>query len=202
MSKAKTTKNIWEEWASRRKLIIIAGDMRPEDLVSWLNATAGKRSTARVSRIIQLLQRECAIRSLNSSRTDAERLRAAKLITSISESPLELDNLLLRYWVSPRLIFLEDGPQIFYFSTRKTRDKVEMGEIAAVMCVTYLGSRDELDRIRKCSCGKYFFARRLDQLYCQTKCRVRYHQSAADFKAKRRRYQREWYHLKKSGKVK
>jgi len=202
MSKARATKNMFEAWASRHKLIIIAEGMKPEGLVSWLNGTAGRRSTARVSRIIELLQRERAIESLKSSRIAAEQLRAAKLITSVPESPLELNKLLLRYWVSPRLMFLEDGPQVVYFSTRKSRDRVEIGEIAAVMCVTYLGSRDELDRIRKCQCGKYFLARRLDQLYCQTKCRVRYHQSAADFKAKRRKYQREWYHLKKSGKVK
>ncbi|MGA8734345.1 MAG: hypothetical protein WB558_10530 [Terriglobales bacterium] len=203
MSKAKTpTRNAWINWALRHKLIIIADGTSPERLVSWLNGTAGTSSNDRVSRIIELLQKERAIHSLASSRTGAERQRAARLIASISESPLELNDLLLRYWVSPRLMFLEDGPQITYFSTGKTRDTVEMGEIGAVMCVTYLGSRDELDRVRKCQCGKYFLAHRLDQLYCQTKCRVRYHQSTDDFKAKRRKYQREWYHLKKSGKVK
>ena len=203
MSKAKMpAQNTWVDWASRHKLILIADATSPERLVSWLNGTAGTSSNARVSRLIDLLQKERAIHSLASSRTGAERARAAGLITSISESPHELDDLLLRYWVSPRLMFLEDGPQIIYFSTSKTRGKVEMGEIGAVMCVTYLGLRDELDRIRKCQCGKYFFAHRLDQLYCQTKCRVRYHQSTAEFKTRRRKYQREWYHLKKSGKVK
>jgi hypothetical protein len=195
-----------KDWMSRHKLIVLADDMtNPEHLVSWLNATVGinqKGQNARVSRIIELLQKERAIKCLANSRTDAEGQRLARLISSVSDSPLELNDLLLRYWVSPRLMFFEEGPRIVYFSTAKTRGKVHLGEIGAVMSVMNLGSRDELDRVRKCHCGKYFFARRLDQLYCSTKCRVRYHQSSAEFKTKRRRYQRNWYHLKKSGKVK
>jgi len=65
------------------------------------------------------------------------------------------------------------------------------------MGLTHLALRDELDRVRRCRCGKYFFARRLDQVYCRTKCRVLYHQSSPEFKVKRRKYQREWYHLQK-----
>jgi hypothetical protein len=190
------------EWMSSHKLVIIGADANPEALVPWLNATVGSIKNARVSRIIELLQEERAVQTLSKSRTDAERQRLSRLITSGSKSPFELNELLLRYRVSPRLMFVEDGPCIVYFSTKKARGRIAIGEIGAVMAVMHLGLRDELDRVRKCHCETYFFARRIDQIYCSPECRVRYHQSSAEFRAKRRKYQQEWYHLKKSGKVK
>jgi hypothetical protein len=183
---------------------IMVDHVRPDQLISWLNSKAGTRANAPVARIIELLQNQRDQRLLATARTDAERQRIASLITPISPRvPDELHELLFQYWVSPLLVFSNDGnPQLVYRTTPKARGKVDLGEIAAVMCVMHLGLRDEFERVRKCSCGKFFFARRLDQLYCTTTCRVKYHQSSAQFKAKRRKYQREWYHLKKSGKVK
>ena len=203
MSRFRTSANQWGDWASHHKLLILAEGATPDRLIPWLNRTPGTAANRRVSRIIELLQKERAVtlyRSLARSCTDAERLRLARLIAHVSESPFELNELLLRYWVSPRLMFLDKGPLTVYFFTAKTRHRVEMGEIGAVMCLTHLGN--DIDRVRKCNCTKYFLARRLDQVYCSTKCRVRYHQSSIEFKVKRREYQRAWYHLKKSGKVK
>jgi len=97
-------------------------------------------------------------------------------------------------------MFSAGGQHIGYASEARTG--VEPDEIGAVMCVINLGARDELGDVRQCKCKRYFLARRTDQLYCSTKCRVRYHQSSDEFKAKRREYLREWYRLKKSGKVK
>jgi len=185
---------------------LLASENTPEQVISWLNAGRKSPAKSRITRIIQLLRQQKALASLGEAKTDAERLRQLRLVKFVSgSSPLELDDLLARYWVSPRVLFFREGPRMLYATTDthgKPKEKIERNEIAAAMCVMHLAVRDELDRVRKCDCGKFFLARRLDQLYCSTKCRVRYHQSSEEFKAKRRKYLREWYRLKKSGKVK
>lgn len=185
----------------------------PDGLVYWLNKTPGTPKNARVARITQLLQAQRAVSKLPGAQTDAERQRFLKLMTSTSasrsksasRSGFELEDLLGRYWVSPRVYFREGQPVMIYHTTNlngEAKYRIEPDEIAAAMAVLQLALRDELDRIRKCSCGKFYLARRLDQLYCCTKCRVREHQSSEEFRAKRRVYLRNLYRLKKSGRVK
>lgn len=182
------------------RLLASTPENTPGQVISWLNS--GRKSPAknRIARIIQLLQQQCALVSLSEAKTDAERQRHLRLIRSVSGNPLELDDLLARYWVSPRVIFFPQGPRMLYATTEpsgKQRDKIERNEIAAAMCVMHLAVRDELDRVRKCDCGKFFLAGRLDQVYCSTNCRVRFYQSSEKFKAKRRKYLRDLYQLKK-----
>ncbi len=47
--------------------------------------------------------------------------------------------------------------------------------------------KDELDRVKLCNwCGAYFFATRVDQVFCSDRCRVDQNQSSPVFKQKRR----------------
>jgi len=173
----------------------------PDQVISWFNTGRKSPAKSRIARIIQLLQQQRALVSFDSAKTDAERQRQLRLVRSVSGNPLELDDLLARYWVSPRVIFFPKGPRMLYATTDpsgKPRDKIGTDEIAAAMCVMHLAVRDELDRFRKCDCGKFFLAGRLDQIYCSTNCRVRYYQSSEEFKAKRRKYLRDLYRLKKA----
>jgi hypothetical protein len=188
-----------------REYRLLASENTPEQLISWLNTDRENPGKSRIRRIILLLQQQKALASWGVARTDAERQRLLQLIRLVPGSPLELDGLLARYLVSPRVFPFPEGFRMFYATTDtkgKPRSEGERDEIAAAMCVLRLAVSDELDRVRKCDCEKYFLARRLDQIYCSTKCRVRYNQSSEEFKAKRRKYLREWYRLKKSGKVK
>jgi hypothetical protein len=187
-----------------REYQLLASENTPEQLISWLNAGRKTPAKSRIERITQSLKGQRALARVGAAKTDAERQRQIRLIR-VSVSPLELDDLLARYWVSPRVFFFPEGPRMLYVTTDphgKRRSKADRDEIAAAMCVMRLAVRDELDRVRKCHCGQYFLARRLDQIYCSTKCRVRYHQSSEEFKAQRRKYLREWYRLRMSGKVK
>jgi len=160
-----------------------------------------------VARLIQLLRKQRAFQSLAGSGSEADRRRLVEIIKAVDEdySTDELGNLCDRYWVSPRLKSTRDGWRMFYVSTDanlKTKDRVDPEEIAAAVYLIQLGTMgDELDRIRKCFCGKFYYANRIDKDYCSTACRVRHHQSSPEFKAERRQKLRGYYELKKSGKV-
>jgi len=180
----------------------------PTQLADWLNRTAGTDRGARVTRIIQLLQKQRALQSLAGLGSEADRRRLIEIVNGTNEdySTDELGDLCGRYWVSPRLLFTSEGPRVFYVSTDaklKTRNHVDPEELAAaIYVIQQLGTMgDELDRIRKCFCGKFYYANRIDKHYCGTACRVRQHQSSPEFKAERRQKLREYYELKKSGKV-
>ena len=177
----------------------------PSQLAEWLNQNGLTARGARVGRIIQLLQKQRAFQSLAGSGSEADRRRLVEIINAVREdySTDELGELCDRYWVSPRLQFTKDGARVFYVSTDrklKTWNHVDPAEIAAAVYVINLGTMgDELDRIRKCFCGKSYYANRIDKNFCSIACRVRRHQSSPAFKAERRRKQREYYELKKSG---
>jgi hypothetical protein len=179
----------------------------PTQLADWLNRKTGTKSGSRVARIIQLLQKQRALQSLAGPGSEADRRRLVEIIKAAKEdySIDELGRLCDRYWVSPRLKFDGQGWRIFYVSTDgnlRTKDRVDREEIAAAVYVIHIGTMgDELDRIRKCFCKKFYYANRIDKDYCSTACRVYHHQSSTEFKAKRRQKLREYYELKKSGKV-
>ena len=49
-------------------------------------------------------------------------------------------------------------------------------------------------KVRRCKqCMAWFFARRSDQQFCKPWCQRKYFQSSEEFKAKRRKYMREYY---------
>jgi hypothetical protein len=158
--------------------------------------------------MIQLLQKQRALHSLAGLGSEADRRRFVEIINATNENQSidELGDLCGRYWVSPRLQFTREGARIFYVSTDaklKTRNHVDPEELSAAIYVIQLGTMgDELDRIRKCFCGKFYRANRIDKHYCGTACRVRHHQSSPEFRAERRQKLRKYYELKKSGKVK
>ncbi len=55
-------------------------------------------------------------------------------------------------------------------------------------------TRDGLiDRIRRCSCGKWFFAQHRQRRWCTTECRHREYKSTPEWKEKRNRYMRGYY---------
>jgi len=179
----------------------------PTQLADWLNQTAGTERGTRVARIIQLLQKQRALQSLAGSGSEADRLRLIEIINAVNEdySIDELGDLCSRYWVSPRLQPTKEGWRLYYVCSDKklrTKGRVDPEEIAAAIYALQLGTMgDELDRIRRCFCGKFYRANRIDAQYCGTACRVRHHQSSPEFKAARRQKLREYYQLKKTGKV-
>jgi len=178
-----------------------------EELVVVLNRKElGAQGKTRVKQVIQLLQKWQAFMSRfgwGAAKTQAERERLIEFASAVPGDALDLDELLSRYWVSPRIVPDRGAPRIAYVvQASKGNEGAIESESGAVMCALQLFVRDELDRVRLCDCGNFYFAKRIDQRYCSTKCRVRFHQSSEEFKAKRRVYLRKLYRQNKQRKVK
>jgi hypothetical protein len=75
-------------------------------------------------------------------------------------------------------------------------------EAEAASFIISLASVRLLERLRACICGKWFFGRTFTQRFCSPTCRIRHFKSSEEWKAHRRKYMRDYYQLKKSGKVK
>ena len=79
---------------------------------------------------------------------------------------------------------------------------VPIGESLAAHGVMELARQRLFDRIRCCICGRWFFARFMHQRSCSGKCRHKNYEQSEEFKENRRKYMRNYYKLKTSGKVK
>jgi hypothetical protein len=97
---------------------VLVDEVTPEHLVSWLNSGQDSPGMLRVKKIVQLLQRHRAVQHLWKGKTDAERERTVKILASYSRTSDNLFELLSRYWVSPRVVFSESGPMMFYVTTK------------------------------------------------------------------------------------
>ena len=80
---------------------------------------------------------------------------------------------------------------------RRTNGEMQMAE-----WVIELSKSGFLDRVRRCLCGRWFFARRSDSSTCSGKCRKDQYENTAARVEKRRKNARRYYWLHKSGKVK
>ena len=56
-------------------------------------------------------------------------------------------------------------------------------------------------KVGSCTCGKYFFKKFAHQRFCSDTCRIRDNQNSPAAREYQRRKQREYYHLRKSGKA-
>jgi hypothetical protein len=163
-------------------------------------------SKRRVERIIQLLRFQKGYRSqftacLDSSEPDNGLTDI--YLDSLIECNRELSESLFNYKVIPQIHPVGNAPVLYFLSAESNGGSPEkQTEIGAVMCALQLAERDQLENVRKCSCGTFFVAGRIDQHYCSVKCRVKAHQSSDEFKAKRRKADRERYRLHCDGKVK
>ena len=79
---------------------------------------------------------------------------------------------------------------------------VTKAEMLANMALRWFLENGDITAVRMCACGSYFRAKRKNQEFCSGKCRHKKYEQTDESKEKRRVYMREYYHLKKSGKVK
>jgi hypothetical protein len=75
---------------------------------------------------------------------------------------------------------------------------VEYDDVNAVFDLAQLAQMDLLDRIKKCSCGHWMFARFSHQRFCSVRCREREFRSSPEWKEYRRKKAREYYRLHKN----
>jgi hypothetical protein len=173
-------------------------------LIELLNGNAlTTASKQRVERIIQLLRFQKGYESQLTTRLHVRDQAVADLyITSILECNFELNEKLKSYKVTPQIHPVGTAPTLYFLPVESNSRAPEEAEVGAVMCALQLAQRSQIDNVRGCLCGTFFVAGRIDQNHCCVKCRVRAHQSSEEFKAKRRKADRERYRQHRDGKVK
>lgn len=125
---------------------------------------------------------------------------AQDLVSSLTADVLRLNESLRRYSLTPQINPWDEHTRTFFALPDSLEEDSESN---GVMYVLKLAEKGEIDSVRHCRCGKFFTAKRVDQVHCSTRCRVNEHQSSDEFKAKRRKADRERYRLhKKLGAVK
>ncbi len=124
---------------------------------------------------------------------------AQELIGALISDVRRLNDCLRRYSFIPQINPWDEHTRT-YFTLPDSLE--EDSERNGVMYALKLAERGEISSVRRCYCGKFFAAKRVDHGHCSTRCRVNEHQSSEEFKAKRRVADKERYRLHREGKVK
>lgn len=182
-----------------------------DNILAWLNEDLpkGYYSAPARRRIEQLIE---ALRTLIRLRSSFKTISAGpsrggfspvtiKMPREAHNSIMIVQRLMRRYPSWPTLGWDREGNLSFgRLSDRLRRSEEEEAE--AAIAVMSLAEVNELRRLRRCLCGKWFFARREAQKSCSANCRHRLYEQTEKFRARRRRYMKQYYKLQHSGKVK
>lgn len=118
-----------------------------------------------------------------------------------NEALRNLNRLVSAYRMSPVCtLSQQSGLIVRYRHTAPTL--TQSFEAEAASFIISLASVRLLERLRACTCGKWFFGRTSTQRFCSPTCRIRHFKSSEKWKAHRRKYMREYYRLQQSGRVK
>jgi hypothetical protein len=173
-------------------------------LIGWLrsqpaSALHGKVTKASIRRILDLL------RNLKEVLAEIDALpRSTRMedeVPRLDELAGELNERLALYAATPTFTRY-DWKSWGIDDHLDTYRHIPVGESLAARSLCEIAYRRQLDRVRACLCGTWFYALRADQRSCSSACRKNRHQQTEAFKAKRRAYMRDYYKLKNSGRVK
>jgi hypothetical protein len=170
-----------------------------ENALHWLNEDLPRRyytgpARRRINQLIGALQ--------SLSRPNAAFIRGTGKIPKKAFHSISVAmKLISRYPSWPTLGWDKEGNLSFGVDFGRMK-RAEEEEAEAALAVMSLAEVNELIWLRRCLCGKWFFARRKTQGSCSANCRHKLYEQTEGFKAKRRKYMRRYYRLQRSGKVK
>jgi hypothetical protein len=78
-------------------------------------------------------------------------------------------------------------------SGRVFAEAEELEEVENLMRILRLMELGLLDRLRRCTCGKWLMARIRRQAFCSTACRQAHFRSTESYRKKRREYMKKYY---------
>jgi hypothetical protein len=183
-----------------RDLLRWINDRRPPNRAQY-DAQSTVASRKRVIRILEAIQQVIADLSEHLARGTG-RDYWGNCPPELEERIQNIDDLLFEYPTRPTLeIVGKDGRGGLYIDYATSPGR-PIGEQCAIFAIRRLVNAGRLDRIRRCDCGNWFLAIRTDQLACSGRCRHRHYEQTVEAKTKRREYNRNYYILKNSGKVK
>jgi hypothetical protein len=112
----------------------------------------------------------------------------------------EINRLLEKLTVRPWLYLAPEGRSVEVRIEASPNREFSYDVANALLTVMRLIERKELDTLRRCDCGKWYFASRSDQKSCSATCRQRRHARSPEFRATRRAYRKTLNEMKKQPK--
>lgn len=176
-------------------------------LLSWLNQDSppyrGKPTKASRMRILTLCSaiRDATVLLSAAVEAEPDRNYWEDPPAAVQEALEKIEGILSDYPMWPSVEIsgkYGEGGLHFDHGTGPGRPQ---GEQTAAWGVVELAESRRLHLIRQCACGKWFLAKRNDQKACTPICRHKAYEQTDAYKAMRRKYMREYYALKNSGKV-
>ena len=129
--------------------------------------------------------------------------RNKKLPSEFWDSHQKLNETLASFAYAPQIDLgeLPDGERVSW--TLITEDNRIVIPPVQIRWFVQLIEQGAILKIRRCKqCTSWFFAHFSHQEFCKTPCRIAHFAASEKFKEKRRKYMRDYYRLRRSGKVK
>jgi len=179
------------------------------NVLGWLNGRLPKRycsapARRRVEQLIASLQ--TLSRAVPHFKTVSEEPSNDPFRKTVVQMPTEactavelIQKLMRRYPSWPSLGWNKNNVEFGHVFSYLRRSEEEEAE--AALAVMSLAEVSELSPLMRCLCGRWFFARRRNQRSCSPQCRHKLYEQTDKYKAKRRKYMKGYYRLKRSGKV-
>jgi hypothetical protein len=172
------------------------------DLVLYLNGRDvlrhnGRASEASRKRIFDLFE--------NVKRALASVAKGPNYLVGFTPSDFyrfvrKMDRLLADYPTINTFMRNRDGEYVFESVVGGGRKRLM--EAVAAHGIINLAKARKLQRVRLCVCGDWFVGQRDNQRSCSAGCRHKLYEQSETYKKRRRAYMREYYALRKTGKVK
>ena len=143
------------------------------------------RELKEAARYLRPAARKGYLRSLDSDRVKGinRRLEPYKTIPILHSASSSSGNFIF-----------EDVPAKFW----STEDEAEYKECEAVRALLELAKMNLLGSLRQCELNQnWFFARKKDQRFCSTSCRIRFNQGTPRAREYHRAKQREYYEIER-----
>jgi hypothetical protein len=181
-----------------------SGQEEAKPLLEWLNQPAKDRGRQRVREILEVFSHLQKGWTVDRSK---DSVRAYYTGQDHTKSIERLQKLLQEYKYFPMFFPLGSISQSHWFPVPRGNKyshgwAIDYDDSNAVLDMAQLADADLLNRLKKCICGRWMFARFSHQRFCSVKCREKEFRSSPEWKAYRRKKAREYYQLHKSGKVK
>jgi hypothetical protein len=177
-----------------------------ENLLTWLNGEIPTRYYSRPARrriegfitaLQTLIRRRLQFRPL-STKTPGRLL--VQMPKDAFHSIRIVQRVIERYPSWPVLMWDPEN-NLSFGEDFRGMGAADQEEAEAVHSAMRLAEVNELTSLARCPCGRWFFAIRRTQRSCSSNCRHRLYEQTEQFKAKRRKYMRQYYRLQHSGKV-
>jgi hypothetical protein len=187
-----------------------SGEEIAGELVKWLNGRQGYREHSTVVTIIETAWR---IQNLESQNQKPRLVLAREALfgekTELNTVRNRYRKMLKRYaffpWIGP-------WSRIAPHRWEPVRDGIDKhgaelpppgyNDFNAILDLARLADRSLFDRLRRCSCGRWLFARFSHQRFCSAKCREKEFKTSPEWRAHRREWARKNYSTHKRANVK